>query len=264
MVIDRGVQEGVAQPGTAVGVGGVSGCGGAVEFALRAALGAPASAIGDVTEFLDVDVDQVAGCGVFVAADRLGGASVQVGKSGGAAGAQDRVAGRRGQAETPADTHRPQPFGGAQVQHAAFDRPGCAVRAVVRSAGPVAHASDAFGQVSLSPPFRDPHADLESVRSPPQRPTTIDDTASEAQSASFGQGCISVGHEDLPGGCGTFDKLHLTRRSSSMSGTPCCYQRPWTEHLVPGVAAPGCTFPSHRPVSRRYRAQNPTPSRGSG
>jgi hypothetical protein len=52
MIVEGGVQVGVAEPGPAELVGVVSGGGGAVEFALGAALRAPAAAVGNVAEFL--------------------------------------------------------------------------------------------------------------------------------------------------------------------------------------------------------------------
>jgi hypothetical protein len=52
--------------------------GGAAAIAARAGAGAASvsSVLGDVAEFLDVDVDEVAGVRVFVAADRLSGGAV--------------------------------------------------------------------------------------------------------------------------------------------------------------------------------------------
>nr|BFE68405.1 hypothetical protein GCM10020092_017060 [Actinoplanes digitatis] len=131
MVVDRGVQVGVAEPGTAPRVSAVTCGGGAVEFAACAALGAPAAAVGDVAEFLDVDVDQVARAGVFVAADRLAGGPVEMGQAGDAGAAQDGVAGRGGQVQTAADSCRSPSAAGAQVQDLAFDVEVGAVRAVM-------------------------------------------------------------------------------------------------------------------------------------
>lgn len=93
VVVDRGVQVGVAEPGAAPRVGAVTCGGGAVEFPASTTLCAPAAAVGNVAELLDVDVDQVAGMGVFVAADRFSGSPVEMGQAGDARAAQDRVAG---------------------------------------------------------------------------------------------------------------------------------------------------------------------------
>lgn len=50
--------------------------GGAAANAARAGAASVSSVLGDVAEFLDVDVDEVAGVRVFVAADRLSGGAV--------------------------------------------------------------------------------------------------------------------------------------------------------------------------------------------
>jgi hypothetical protein len=57
---------------------GLAGCRGAVLLALLAPDVAPAAAVGDVPELLDVDMDHRARVGVFVAADRLAGGPVDV------------------------------------------------------------------------------------------------------------------------------------------------------------------------------------------
>jgi hypothetical protein len=64
----------------------------------------------DVAEFLDVDVDQVTGRGVPEPADRFAGGPLQVGQASGAGPAQERVTGRGGGAETPADPAWAQPL----------------------------------------------------------------------------------------------------------------------------------------------------------
>ena len=53
--------------------------------------------------------------------------------------------------------------------------------------------------------------------------------------------------------CGTFDKLHPTRRSSSLSGPSRCYQRPRTAQR-PHLAR---LAPSHHPDQRRPRVPDP-------
>jgi len=49
---------------------------------------------GDVAELLDVDMDEVAGMAVLVAADRLAGGPVQMGQAADAAADQDGMHGR--------------------------------------------------------------------------------------------------------------------------------------------------------------------------
>ena len=71
VVVQEGVQVAVAQ--------GAFGAGGQLVFlALLLPGGAPSAAVGDVAEFLDVDVGQLAGPGALVPADRDAGGPVQV------------------------------------------------------------------------------------------------------------------------------------------------------------------------------------------
>jgi hypothetical protein len=100
-VVHRGVQQDVAEPGAAMGVGAVSGCGGAVELALVAS----AAAVGVVAGFLGIR--RGSGRRVFVAADRFGGGPAEASRW----AARDRGAGRGRQPETPADPGRAQRFG---------------------------------------------------------------------------------------------------------------------------------------------------------
>ena len=51
---------------------------------------APATAVGDLAELLDVDVDQLAGPVPFVAADHLAGGSIQPGQTSQAVAGQHR------------------------------------------------------------------------------------------------------------------------------------------------------------------------------
>jgi hypothetical protein len=73
---------------------------------LPAADEAVTAAIGDVAELGDIDVDQRAGIGVFVAAQGFAGDPVDVGESVDPAAHQDRVHGRGGQAEAAGDLNR--------------------------------------------------------------------------------------------------------------------------------------------------------------
>src|SRR5699024_301894 len=76
---------------------------------------APATPVGDLADLLDVDVDQVAGVLVFVAAGRLAGGSVDVGQTNEPAADQDRVHRRGRHAEPVADLDRSEPLLPAQV-----------------------------------------------------------------------------------------------------------------------------------------------------
>jgi len=79
---------------------------------------------GDVAQLLDIDMDQGAGSGVFVAADRLAGGPVQVSEAADAATNQDGMHGGGGQPNPRGDLGRPQPLGPAQVHHLAHQRRG--------------------------------------------------------------------------------------------------------------------------------------------
>jgi hypothetical protein len=69
----------------------------------------------DVAQLLDVDVDQLAGMVVFVAADRLAGDPIHIGQAADATADQDGMHGGGGQPNPRADLGRPQPLGPAQV-----------------------------------------------------------------------------------------------------------------------------------------------------
>jgi hypothetical protein len=124
VVVDGGVDVGVAEPaGAAGGAGGAVGpLGGAVTGAGGgAAVDAPAAAVGDVAELLDVNVHQLAGPGHLIAAHRFTGDPIDVPEPVDPAADKDSVH-RRGRQPDPAgDRHRPQPLLPAQVHDLAHD-----------------------------------------------------------------------------------------------------------------------------------------------
>jgi hypothetical protein len=69
-----------------------------------------AATSGDGAQLLDVDVDQVAGLAMLVAADRLAGGPVQVTEAADAAADQDGVHSRGGQPHLGSDLGRPEPL----------------------------------------------------------------------------------------------------------------------------------------------------------
>ncbi|OXR39619.1 hypothetical protein B7C42_08313 [Nocardia cerradoensis] len=140
---------------------------------------AVSTAVRDVAEFLDIDVDQVARRGVFVAADRCRGGPVEPAQPGHAIAGQDPVHGGGVQSEQVGDAGRSPPAQEADFDDAAFGARGCAVRAVVRTAGPVAHRGGAGGAVPVGPPFRGGRRDLESFRGSAQWPSVVDDAPSQ-------------------------------------------------------------------------------------
>jgi hypothetical protein len=94
-----------------------------IHFALRPAVGAPAAAVGDVAQLLDVDVHQLAGPGRLDAAHRFAGDPIDVPEPVDPAGDQDPVHRRGRQADPGGDRHRPQPLLPPQMHDLAHDRP---------------------------------------------------------------------------------------------------------------------------------------------
>ena len=78
MVIDDGVDVGIAHQWVAVLVLGLARGGGVVLLALLTADEAPTVTVGDVAELLHVDVEHGAGVVVFVAADGLAGGTIDM------------------------------------------------------------------------------------------------------------------------------------------------------------------------------------------
>jgi hypothetical protein len=99
MIIDRGVDEPMTVQWVAVAAGLAAGAVGLAVAASGSAAQEPvATTSGDVAELLDVDVDQLTGMVVLVAADRLAGDPVQMGQAADAAADQDGVHGGGSQA----------------------------------------------------------------------------------------------------------------------------------------------------------------------
>jgi hypothetical protein len=122
VVVDDRVDERGPEQRAAVFVAGLVRCRGAVPAALDASDLAPAAAVGHVAEFLDVDVEQVAGCGVFIAADRFPADPVEVAEPVEPAPHEHRVHGRGGQAEPVTDADRSESSFPAQVHDLADQR----------------------------------------------------------------------------------------------------------------------------------------------
>ena len=126
VVVDGGVDVGVAQVGTPVDLAGVQGRG-VPGCSLRrgSAVDAPAAAVGNVAELLDVDVDHVTWVGVLVAdhgitTHRQTGGAVDPGELG-QPQADDHPPHRRGVHVEPASNlYRSQRSAGAQVLDLGF------------------------------------------------------------------------------------------------------------------------------------------------
>jgi hypothetical protein len=170
---------------------------GAVSAACLTAEDLVAAAVRDVAEFLDVDVDQVAGCRVFVAADDPACGAVEVGEAGQAVAGQDAVDGGRVQPEEVGDTSRPPAAQDADLDDPALGACRGPARAVVRAGGTVGHARLAEQAVTPRPAGSGGDRYLKPFRGPAERPSVLDDAAGQTQAAGLGQGCITVGHEGL-------------------------------------------------------------------
>src|SRR5690606_3943892 len=102
-------------------------------------------------------------------------------------------------------------LGPPQVQDLPLHRRPGPVRAAVRPAGPVDHPRRAQLPVPIGPAFRRGWADLKPLSGSTQRPPVVHDPLSKPQTAAFGQGCVSVGHEDLQVTVCVFSSSTLTR-----------------------------------------------------
>ena len=92
VVIDGGVDEPMASQRVMVAAAAAAGAVGlAVGLAGGPAQEPVATTSGDVAQLLDIDVDQVAGMGVFLAADHLAGGPVQITQAAAAAADQDAI-----------------------------------------------------------------------------------------------------------------------------------------------------------------------------
>ncbi|GGZ00812.1 hypothetical protein GCM10010300_50790 [Streptomyces olivaceoviridis] len=105
---------------------------------------APASAVGDAAEFLDVHVDELAGPAAFVAVDDLAAGPVHESQAVQNVPGQDPVHGRGGQAQDRADAGRAELAVLPQAADAVFDCCCRAVRRPVGPAGPVVQAGFAL------------------------------------------------------------------------------------------------------------------------
>jgi hypothetical protein len=157
----------------------------------------PAAAGGDLAEFLDVDVHQVAGGSGLHPADDAAGGAVQPAQASHLVAAEHAV--HRGHVES-------QQVGDAgwapAAQHTDFDDASFrAGRGLVGAAmGPgaaVGHTGRPFFAVAPRPALGGGDGDLEPFGSSPQRPAVLDDATSQAQTTGFRQRSITVGHEDL-------------------------------------------------------------------
>ncbi len=142
-------------------------------------------------------MQQVARVLVFVAADRFPGGPVEVGQPVDPAADQHRVHRGGRQPQAVGDGHRAQPLLPPQVHDLAHHWRRGAPRAAMRPAGPVGHAGLTGAAVALGPSVGRGPGDVEHRRGVADRPAVLDDRRREPETVAWGQGGISVGHEDL-------------------------------------------------------------------
>lgn len=164
MVVQGGVQVGVSGAVAAVLVGPAG----------RPAEDLVAAAVGDCDELLDVDVDQFAGPGAFIAAHGLAVGTVAGGENGQAVPDEDAMGGGGG--DTGAVL-------ASQPQNPCLDGGQGAVGLAVRAAGAVLHPGPALLPVAAGPACGGRMADLETFCGPPQRPSVVHDTPCQTQPA---------------------------------------------------------------------------------
>lgn len=204
MVIDRGVDVAVADRHmTVAALGGVSP---AASGSFGAAVDPMPTAVGDLPELLDVDVDQGSGCVAFITdhrpSHRPPSHQVDLVEAGQPFAAADPVHRQGVHPELVRDPSRTPAAGGAHVHDLADHGPRSQLRAAQRPARPVCHRLDRRPgtvpvPVTVSPTLgcRDRH--LETFCRPSQRPVVLDDTLGQRQAALRSQQGVSVGHEDL-------------------------------------------------------------------
>src|SRR5689334_14807179 len=221
VIVDGGMQVAVADDGVAVAAASGRGDGGlAVAPAGLLAVDAPAAAVGDVAEFLDVHVHQLARGGALITAHPLAAGPVQVSQRRAAVAGQHRMHGGGGQAQPERDPRRAQPLADTQLDDPPLRPHRRAGRAGLRPRRPVSHPGRPALAVAARPPPHRRMRDLESLRRPPQRPAILHHTPGQAQPPGLTQRGITVDHEDLPGLACRCGDPHRTRRSSPIQDHP--------------------------------------------
>jgi hypothetical protein len=173
----------------------------------------PAAAGPDDAQLLDVDVDQFAGPGTFIAADQLPGGAVQPGQPVHAVPTQDGVHGGGRQADQRADPRRSQlPFR-AQRQHLRLEPGRSLARQAMGPTGPVKQTGGAFGSPASQPLVAGRARDVELDHDMRDWAAQLDNPADEFGTAVDRQAGISVGHE-TSGHSGVASATHTFARRS--------------------------------------------------
>ena len=171
--------------------------GGAVAFALLPPDEAPAAAVGNVAELLDVDVQHRARMGVFVATDRLTRPPVDVRQPVQPTADQHRVHRGRGQPELRGDRDRPEPLSPPQMHDLADQRRPGPRGLPVRPRRPVGHARRTELAVPIRPASGRRPGHVVPLSRSRDRPALIDDEAGQPQPGYRRQSSVSVHSEDL-------------------------------------------------------------------
>jgi AICAR transformylase/IMP cyclohydrolase PurH len=122
---------------------------------------------GDAAELLDVDVDQLAGTGAFVAADGFAGGTVGGCQSGQVVSDEYAVGGGGGDAASGGQPHRSDAMFAAQAHYPFLDGVQGAAGLVAGAAGAVLHPGGPVYPVAACPACCGRVADLEAFRGPP-------------------------------------------------------------------------------------------------
>ena len=155
-------------------------------------------------------MDHRPGIPVLVAADRLPRGSVDMGQPVDPAPHQHRVHRGWSQTHPVGDLDRSQPLLPAQMHDLANHRRRRSRRRAVRTRGGIDHPRGPEQAIPLRPPIRGRPRHVIPLRRPSDRPPLLDDQPGQPQTGSRGQGCVSVGHEDLQGEERLLRQLHST------------------------------------------------------
>ncbi len=152
MVVENGVDEGVAELGVVQLTAGLVRGDGAVLLALSAADVAPVASVGDIPEFLHVHVYERAWVIVLVATDWFARGAVNVGEPVQTRRGQDAMDRRRGNTRMGRELHWPVPQSHSQVHAALRHRLG---RLVLRRPRPRRAALHRLAcQIAVDPALR--------------------------------------------------------------------------------------------------------------
>ena len=193
VVVDHGVDVGLAHQRVVVLVLRLVRGGGAVLLALSAADVAPASAVGDVAELLHVDVEHRAGMVVLIATDRLPGGTVDMGQPVQVRVGQDPVNRRRSDPQPAGQLHGTFSETDPQQDATLRRRWTALVGRVVRARRSILHGL--AGAVALCPALHGRPGDLEAGGDLADRPALVNDETGDDQAVAWGERGVGVRHE---------------------------------------------------------------------